>query len=1263
MKAIQMKSYYRFMPLCLVLNLFFCFCLRAQYESLQSLSSDAMIAQKLQLRDSIQHHLDELSSPLIKWQQSNYYHKLAKAQGDSIFIAHSLSQLALMSAILSDTFKYNFQGSVIRSRSIIENLYLPENINHIYRYTQAYPNEYLKAYTSMQSKIGINLQEIPQKGTLDLYPALCIFKDEEGNKTFTEVSKNNAWFDINRTIEQYDTSAVYWVKLRLNGNEQSPDSCIFFVEQSEGFHSWNQIQAYLVHEDGTVDQQLSGISVPKSEKHFRRYNNLITVHLATNEEATLYLRLSATSGRRHPTYISLKATRQNALPNVDTYQANGQFKFASSFTPFQGAKMDIQNIFVDSSNGLSVDQTIAEWNQLNHQYAYDVAVKPAEVYWAKIRVLGSNLFTGKHLFHISPYPFVGTDVFAFDCYDAYVVKDGLIQAHQQTGGTVPVSKRAYRFWANFIAVDVMPNDTIEVFIRMSGGHESYDLSRFDFWHIDPETIFPVQLNNATYNYFYFGALGLQCLFFLLLYFIERERTHLYFALLILGVFLGTAFVDDNYRNFVLFPGLRPFHIPLFFTGIYIVQIGFIKFSETYFDYAKSSIWSRYIIPVFLVISALITINAIWKFDYLVPAYYPVTEGYHISAIFTLMIGIGLSFLLGLLDKGPNRVLKYFFIIAFLPGLFMIMILIARSILGGFPSTYHLIELIPDLLTSYHALRFAILAMLLLLALSMGYRTNLLKAARQQALQENVKAQQIHIKQLEQTNQLQELVRLKTRFYNNITHEFRTPLTVILGMTEQQGHPQAMSLIRRNGKKLLQLINRLLDLSKLDSGFVKANYQLIEIVSYTQYIGESFQSLAEQKYLRLTIYSEIKQLWMDMDEERYRQIISNLLTNAIKFTPESGKIILHLSRSEEELLIKIKDNGIGIKEEALSRIFDRFYQVDNEQSQEEEGTGIGLSLTKELVTLLKGNITVKSQLNAGTTFMIQFPIQQTSTKKLERYEPFTSTIPVSTLAGPGGEKLLGFPKLLLIEDNVDVVIYIQSLLHQFYDLTIAANGEEGIKQALEDIPDIIISDVMMPKKNGFEVLQTLKQDERTSHIPIIMLTAKATQENRLQGLQYGADAYLMKPFDKKELFVRLEKLVKLRQMLHTRYSKAVQPVLTYVLPPENQASAQQPSIDDLFLQKIRKIIDDKLGDTDLDIPYLCKVTGLSTTQLFRKMKALTGEAPISFIRKVRLHKAKSLLETTELNIAEIAYDLGFSDPNYFSRAFRKEFGCSPRDIRT
>ena len=519
------------------------------------------------------------------------------------------------------------------------------------------------------------------------------------------------------------------------------------------------------------------------------------------------------------------------------------------------------------------------------------------------------------------------------------------------------------------------------------------------------------------------------------------------------------------------------------------------------------------------------------------------------------------------------------------------------------------------------------------------------------------------RQLEQAEnqRLKELDNVKTRLYTNITHEFRTPLTVISGMTEQIKHPQAKKLIHRNSTHLLSLVNQMLDLSKLESG--KLSLDLIQgnIITYLQYLAESFHSFAESKEIELVFYPEISALMMDYDDEKFQYIISNLLSNAIKFSPKSSKIILHTQQENQDgteyLLLKVKDEGIGIPEDKLSHIFDRFYQVDDSATRQGEGTGIGLTLTRELVLLMGGSIEVESKVNEGSTFLVRLPVSRTATPAPEREKPINSAIPFSFEAVKNEGILLStedLPRILIIEDNPDVVYYIQSLLVENYQVMVAENGTIGIQKALEHTPDLIISDVMMPEKDGFEICQTLKQDERTSHVPIILLTAKADVESRIAGLQEGADAYLAKPFEKQELLVRIDQLIQLRRNLQSRYREL------HGSPMNGDDKKYQR--EDGFVRKVKLIIEERLSDDQLSVDQLARDLGMSRSQLFRKLKALTSKSAVAFIRSYRLSRARQLLKTTDLSISEVAYEVGFNSPAHFSATFLKEYGVQPSETR-
>lgn len=519
----------------------------------------------------------------------------------------------------------------------------------------------------------------------------------------------------------------------------------------------------------------------------------------------------------------------------------------------------------------------------------------------------------------------------------------------------------------------------------------------------------------------------------------------------------------------------------------------------------------------------------------------------------------------------------------------------------------------------------------------------------------------------ETDRLRELDRLKSRLYANITHEFRTPLTVIKGMVdemienmnpeEQKRFDDKLEMIGRNSDKLLHLVQQMLDMSKIEDGKMKLNLLRDNIVSYLQYVLESFQSMADAKNIRLVFYHESGPLVMDYDPDKIFVIASNLLSNAIKFTPSGGKVIFHVKKEKqndkEQLVIKVHDSGIGIKQEHLLHIFDRFYQVDNSPMHKGEGTGIGLALTKDLVELMKGEISVKSTSGKRTEFCVRLPV--TKKAPLQNSEPIANRIIDEQNGTVNIENETGredFPLALIVEDNPDVAKYIISCLAGKYRVKWAADGEQGIEAAVSNIPDIIISDVMMPGKDGFEVCMILKQDERTSHIPIILLTAKATETDRIEGLLHGADAYLTKPFNKKELFVRLEQLIKIRRALQEKYSK-----VEISLSKKTRLTGEER-----FLKKAVEFIGNNLDNSGFDPAMLASALNLSESQLYRKLKAISGKSTSVFIRGIRLSAAKNLLQTSDFNISEIAYQCGFNDPAWFSRAFKEEFGVSPSAFR-
>lgn len=518
--------------------------------------------------------------------------------------------------------------------------------------------------------------------------------------------------------------------------------------------------------------------------------------------------------------------------------------------------------------------------------------------------------------------------------------------------------------------------------------------------------------------------------------------------------------------------------------------------------------------------------------------------------------------------------------------------------------------------------------------------------------------------------LKNLDSFKSKLYTNLTHEFRTPLTVILGMADQiKNQPEkylekGTNLIKSNGMNLLRLINQLLDLSKLEDNSFQLRQENGDFVSYLRYITESFQTFANTKNISLRFQSREDELLMDFDPEQIKQVMTNLISNAIKFTLSGGGVQVELKKIDElsSAQIVVKDNGIGIEKKNISNIFDRFYQVDGSITREGEGSGIGLTHTLELVKLMDGTIEVSSEAGKGTSFIILLPIRD----RLE-YNPnliqeelgSKQDIPIAVNRELGIDDSdsvpASRPTILIIEDNVDVVDYLKACLEDQFELSVAFNGRIGIEKALEDIPDLIVSDVMMPEKDGYEVCDSLKQDERTSHIPIILLTAKADISSKITGLRRGADAYLAKPFIKEELIVRIQQLIERQRRMVKHLSSQFSPTPTIA---SGRGEEEVIQVEDIFIQKVRSIIDENYADEDFSLPQLCRKIGMSRSQLYRKMKALIDIPPSDFIRNYRLEQAKLLLETSQLTVSEVAWKVGFKDLSHFSKAYQAMFGVLP-----
>ena len=526
----------------------------------------------------------------------------------------------------------------------------------------------------------------------------------------------------------------------------------------------------------------------------------------------------------------------------------------------------------------------------------------------------------------------------------------------------------------------------------------------------------------------------------------------------------------------------------------------------------------------------------------------------------------------------------------------------------------------------------------------------------------------------ETVALRKLDQLKSHFFANISHEFRTPLTLILGQVEsvmssniETKEKGKLQVANRNARKLLTLINQLLDLSKLEAGSMELNAVQHNLISFLKSIFFSFESLAEAQKITLTFNSEQDKIQICFDADKMEKIICNLISNSLKFTPENGEIKITVSVFSPNVEIIIKDTGIGIPEDRLSHIFDRFYQVDSTNTREQEGTGIGLALVKELVELHKGNIIVNSKEGEGTEFIIHLPVgdlkAENNQSGVTHDQPFdfdrnieydeASDVGLVDNDKSQPSRAINQQIVLVVEDNTDVRAYISEQLENNYHIVEANNGAEGLIRAQDEIPDLIITDVMMPKMDGYQFAKKIRSDEKTSHIPIIMLTAKAALDDKIEGLETGVDDYLTKPFSSKELRVRVNNLIYLRAQLRKRFSKA-----TIIKPSEVTAV----SVDQEFLQRVLNTIETHYENEQFNVERLSSEMNMSVSQLNRKLNALVDQPPGQLIRSLRLQRAADLLKQNAGTVAEICYKVGFNDQAYFSRAFKKQFNCSPSDFK-
>ena len=524
-------------------------------------------------------------------------------------------------------------------------------------------------------------------------------------------------------------------------------------------------------------------------------------------------------------------------------------------------------------------------------------------------------------------------------------------------------------------------------------------------------------------------------------------------------------------------------------------------------------------------------------------------------------------------------------------------------------------------------------------------------------------EKFHLQQIEnEVAKNEEINNMKFRFFTNVSHELRTPLTLIIspleGMlkeTTDELQSTRLQLMYRNAQRLLHLVNQLLDFRKGEMSTHQLSLSEGDIISYVHSVCNSFLLMADKKHIQFSFFSGIDTFSMAFDADKVGKIVMNLLSNAFKFTPEGGRVtvmIEHVAGTPDMLEIKIADTGIGISDVDKEHIFERFYQADHKGVEETTGNGIGLSLVRDFVTLHEGEVKVFDNIGTGSVFVIQFPVKHVETQV---------QLPPETGISIGEEEdkeikeetreeteRKDFPLLLIVDDNEDFRIFMRYSLELQYRVKLAVNGNEAWEMMQEELPDLVISDVMMPQMDGNELCRLIKQDKRTAHIPVILLTARQNTEAKLEGLQTGADDYVTKPFNMTILVLRIRKLIEL-----SRYHRVTQGMIDPV-PSEIVIT----SLDEKLIEKAIKYVEDNMSRTELSVEELSRELGMSRVHLYKKLLQITGKTPIEFIRVIRLKRAAQLLRESQLHVSEVAFEVGFNNPKYFSRYFKDEFGVLP-----
>jgi signal transduction histidine kinase/DNA-binding response OmpR family regulator len=895
--------------------------------------------------------------------------------------------------------------------------------------------------------------------------------------------------------------------------------------------------------------------------------------------------------------------------------------------PFQPLSHHLQ-MLEDRQGMLGSERVIGNDTLIYKPIAPSGKIDPRSTYWIKLQLQPS--FSSDSFFIGLPSSQTAGINQGNDKVDIWVGSSAVGYIHYETGTLTPLSKRPVRdpVNRNLFPVQLRAGQPLVIYWRIQRTMNFEEL-QLNFALQHASVVHPADNFFDKTMWFYTGVMLILFIFGLVFSIITRERSFISFTC---SAFLLCAhgLMLNSENNFVRL--LIPESPALQFQFFTLLTAAFVLFLMQFtraFAETRRLVprWDKFLLGVMAALSVLVVVDILLQ-QFNPALSVPVFFVFMIFISF-LVIGIRLMFTKNLYAR--------------LTG-FAILWLFSFQILGVLWN----MNLVPAWIPNPWFI--AQVGMMIILFFALAYRFK-------QSAKEKAEAAKVI-----------ELDAIKSRFFANISHEFRTPLTLMLGPLKQmeentldeKQQKKYINMIRRNGDRLLQLINQLLDLSKLESGKMDLQVAKTDITGFLKAIAASFESLAEQNQVNYHIHFPEENIIGWVDRDKLEKIVVNLLSNAFRFTPVNGTVSFSVENDDKRLRFIVQDNGVGMPKEQLSKIFDRFHQV----AGTEGGTGIGLSLAKELLQLHKGQVSVQSDTGKGSSFRISIPIAPEFYNPAEINSGLATQAKFSSNSSEASyikeeivEELVqddSLPLVLIVEDNPDLQQYISDTLRSQFQVQIAPNGKAGMQKATELIPDCIISDVMMPEMDGIEMCGRLKKEGATSHIPIILLTAKAGSGSRIEGLQTGADDYLIKPFDGAELVVRVQNLVEQRKQLRERYSReviSIQPDLV-----------ELPSLEHSFIQQVRNIIEENIDNELFGVSELADSIHLSRSQLHRKLKSLTGQAPNELIRHYRLERAMQFLQQNSGTIAEISYQTGFSSPAYFSKCFSDRYGYPPGDMK-